>query len=160
MADLSLAAFANILLRLPANALIEQHFALEAAARLIERTAKNLVGQDNVPAAGPFPAWDPLAQSTIDEKARLGYSGQVSATDPLLRTGHLCASIEHVAGDTEAFIGSNLDEAVWQEVGTSHVPPRSYLGHAAAEKAPEVAAILGEFVVAALLSQGRPPTRL
>ena len=34
-----------------------------------------------------MPQWAPLAESTIAEKTRLGFTDQVSPTDPLLRKG-------------------------------------------------------------------------
>lgn len=123
--------------------------ALEAATKLIQKHAKSKIGEYQ-PEAYPFAPWQDLAPSTITEKQRLGYTGQVSEDDPLLRTGEMRESIERSVGLTSGFVGSNSDVMVWQELGTRHIPPRSVLGGAAVEKADEVAEIVGEAVMIAL----------
>jgi hypothetical protein len=95
--------------------------------KLVEQArdqAKVLIGQE-------YGGWPALAESTIVQKTRLGYVGNVSATDPLLRTGHMRASIEAKAevsaeGAT-GVVGSNDKVAVYQEMGTSRIPPRPFL---------------------------------
>lgn len=73
--------------------------------------------------------------------------------EPLLRTGELRDSIEHAVGAGEAAIGSNNDKAVWQELGTDKIPPRSFLGSAAVENAEAVKKIVGETIVIALVGK-------
>jgi hypothetical protein len=70
----------------------------------------------------------------------------------LLETELMHDSIEYtvIKSDHEAEIGSNLDRAVFQELGTSKVPPRSFLGMAAVHKEAEVVKILGKGVHAAM----------
>jgi phage gpG-like protein len=97
--------------------------ALERAARMIEHRAKEKIGEYQEQ-AGPFIAWAELAESTKADRARQGYPDD----EPLLRTGELRDSIEHFVADGEAHIGSNNDIAVYQELGTEHIPPRSFLG--------------------------------
>ncbi len=83
--------------------------------------------------------WPALASSTVAEKERLGYTGRLSATDPLYRTGELRISIKcDVEGHTVRF-GSTDKVAPFQEHGTSRIPPRPFItatmhrdGHAAA----------------------------
>jgi HK97 gp10 family phage protein len=53
----------------------------------------------------------------------------------------------------EVQIGSNSDIAVYQELGTQHMPPRSFLGGAMADKLPEIKEIIGRSVVAALVGE-------
>ena len=57
--------------------------------------AKDFIGHE-------LAEWKPLAPSTIAEKERLGFTGQVSATDPLLRTGDMRDSIEAMSEATSA----------------------------------------------------------
>ena len=93
-------------------------------------------------------AWVPLAAATVEEKTRLGYVGVVSATDPLLRTGQLRASIE--VGDvspTRADVGTDDPVAPYLEFGTSRIPPRSFIGSALFRRKPEIEAAVGEAAV-------------
>lgn len=150
----SLGEFAEHILHTMVKEVERQSHALEKAAVLIEKEAKSLIGEYQSE-AGPFMAWAPLADSTLEEKARLGYTGQVSQDDPLLRTGEMRDSIKHkVIGTSEAHVGSDSDIAVFQELGTDKIPPRSFLGTAAVHKEKEVAEIIGESVVMALIGKG------
>lgn len=74
-----------------------------------------------------MPEWPPLAPSTVAEKERLGYTGQVSPTDPLLRTGEMRDSIKVEIAGLEIAIGSTNKTALYQEMGTSRIPPRPFL---------------------------------
>jgi phage gpG-like protein len=126
---------------------LETHKALEAAAQVVEKEAKAVIG-DYQPDAGPFAAWAPLADSTFAEKEKLGYA---PPDNPLLREGYLRDSIGHVVEGHEAAVGSNDDVAVYQELGTKSIPPRSFLGAAAVHKEAEVVELLGEGVVSGLV---------
>ena len=126
--------------------------AMDQAARLVQDEAKKMIGTYQ-PAYPPFQAWAPLAPSTIADKTAKGYA---PPDNPLLRTGDLRRSIQRSVGKDEASIGSNADVAVWQELGTSRIPPRSFLGAAAAKNADKVADILGGGATAALT--GDSPT--
>src|ERR1700689_3980698 len=79
----------------------------------VTTAAKDKIGeyQDE---AGPFAAWAPLAESTKEDRLREGYSED----NPELRTGELRDSIEYVVVPPEVIIGSELDIALWQELGT------------------------------------------
>ena len=104
--------------------------------------SKQMVGQE-------LPIWPPLAPSTVAEKQKLGYGGQVSATDPLLRTGELRDSIqpvvhlgmEGVVGE----VGTDVPYAGDQEHGTSRIPPRPFISPPFITMAPRAVAALGEF---------------
>lgn len=115
---------------------------LSSAAKVVQKAAKDKIGQYQSEAS-PFLAWEPLAESTLEEKARLGYTGQVSEDDPLLRTGDMAASILWNADGREAYVGSDSEIAEFQELGTAKMPPRSFLGGAAVEKTPDVLKIVG-----------------
>ncbi len=127
-----------------------EHKALERAARVVEAEAKAEIG-DYQPAKGLFAAWAQLADSTKADRAAHGFT----PNDPLLRTGKLRDGIEHTVemgalGAGVAHVGSNSPVAVYQELGTSRIPPRSFLGGAAFAKEHEVRAILGDAVIATI----------
>lgn len=106
-----------------------QRVALAVIAEKIEERAKAKIG-DYQAQSGPFPGWAPLAESTVYDKTRKGYAPPDS---PLLRTGDLRASYAHSLDGLQAVIGSPLQLAVWQELGTQHIPPRPVVGPAAFE---------------------------
>ena len=126
-----------------------EHHALEMAAKLVEKRAKEKVGEYQEQ-AGPFIAWPELAESTKADRLRLGYTED----DPGLRSGEMRDSIEHQVHTPEAHVGSNDDKLVWFELGTSKQPPRSVLGGATVEKLPRILEIVGESAVAALVGKG------
>jgi phage gpG-like protein len=139
-----------------AHAVEESHkaeeVALDRAAKVIETEAKAIVGHYQKE-TGPYAAWPELADATKEERVRRGYT----ENDPLLRTGALRSSIERVVAGHTAHVGSNLDEAVFQELGTSRIPPRSFLGAAAFRKGEEAALAAGETIVAALTGEHPHP---
>lgn len=146
---LTLAGFAAKLAGFAMAVKVEERRAMTRAAKIIEAEAKREIGhyQGQI---GPFIAWPELADSTKDDRVRQGFT----ENDPLLRTGGLRDSISHAVGDREAAVGSNDDKAVWQELGTRTIPPRSFLGGAAMRKGPDVARTLGAAPVIALVGQG------
>jgi phage gpG-like protein len=124
----------------------QQHTAMEAACVLVENEAKGLIGNYQS-AFSPFAAWPELAQATKDQRVSLGYS----ENDPLLREGDLRDSIDHLSAHTIGVVGSAEDVAVYQELGTAKIPPRSFLGLAAHLKAHDIASLLGHGVVGTLV---------
>ncbi len=68
-------------------------------------------------------------------------------------TGDLCDSIERTVTGREAYIGSNSEVAEYQELGTSRIPPRGFLGSALVNKTDEVVKIVGEGVAGALIGR-------
>lgn len=149
---LELGSMAELALKLGEAALaqheMERH-ALEKAARLVEKRAKEKVGEYQEQ-AGPFIAWPELAESTKADRVRQGYTED----DPGLRSGEMRVSIEHTVQGPEAQVGSHDDKLVWFELGTSKQPPRSVLGGAAVESLPRILEIVGESATAALVGKG------
>lgn len=123
-----------------------QQGAMDAAAAVVQKEAKAIIGtyQDAEP---PFAAWAPLAESTKEDRVRQGYSED----DPLLRSGEMRDSIERLATHDMAVVGSAEDKALYQELGTVKIPPRSFLGVAAIRKGEEVANLIGHSVVGMLV---------
>lgn len=97
-----------------------------------------------------MPEWPPLAPSTVAEKERLGYVGQISATDPLLRTGEMRDSIKVEIEGLEMMVGSDSKIAAYQEIGTQSIPPRPFIGLAALNSLEFAAEKLGETAIALL----------
>ena len=137
MREFSLAGFVAFLPSLALEVEHANHSALEKAAQIVEEEAKRVIGTYDY-------NWPPLAESTLKNKA---------ADTPLLETGEMRDSIEHVSDHKEAQIGSNNDKAVWQELGTKTIPPRSFLAGALQHKAEEVVEIIGRDITKALAGE-------
>lgn len=120
--------FANMAIALPRAT----HTAMEAACVVVEREARRVIGTYDY-------GWPQLAPSTQADRVQQGFP----ANEPLLRTGEMRDSIEHVSSPTEGRIGSNNPKAIWHELGTSRVPPRPFLSSALQHEAAHVVAIIG-----------------
>jgi HK97 gp10 family phage protein len=122
----SFGAFAAHLLTRVAATQEMLHLGLRHIAHEIEKTAKEEIGVYQ-PEVGPFPAWAPLSEFTVEDRIAQGYSPD----EPLLREGTLRDSISNEVHGLEAAIGSTSEIAVYQELGTDKIPPRPFLGPAA-----------------------------
>lgn len=122
----SLGEMAIELIEVAAAEYLALEHGLDAVLGKIRRDAQAEIGKYQG-SVGPFPAWEPLADSTQDERVRLGFT----ADDPLLRTGELQESIEKERQGLEGVVGSKSDVMVFHEFGTSKMPPRPVLGPAA-----------------------------
>jgi phage gpG-like protein len=119
--------------------------AIHVMAQMIADEAKRVLGTYDYD-------WTQLAASTQADRVQAGFA----ANEPLLRTGELRDSIEHkVVSDDEAQIGSNLDIAVYQELGTQTIPPRSFLAAAAAHKGEDAAKVAGKIIANAIGEAGQ-----
>jgi hypothetical protein len=92
--------------------------------------------------------WAPLAESTLKKKA---------ADTPLLETGELRDSISafvEMKGPEHgrAAVGSDLEKAVWHELGTSTIPPRSFLMESAVRSEKDLNKIASRYIAAAWAS--------
>ena len=112
--------------------------ALEHACTIIEKEAKRVIGTYDY-------GWPALKESTIAHKS--------TGDSPLLETGEMRDSIEHKVVGSSGFVGSDDMKAVWQELGTVKIPPRSFLMGAAMNKGDEVAKALATDLFA-ILSTG------
>ncbi len=100
---------------------------LEAVGSKIEKDAKEIIGHYQRSDTGPFPEWKELATSTKADRVSQGFT----PNDPLLRTGALRDSIGHEVRGHSVAVGSDLDIAIYQEMGTETIPPRPFLRIAA-----------------------------
>lgn len=119
--------------------------ALEKVGKRVESTAKDKIGhyQD---ASGEFPAWPELKDTTKADRLRKGFT----ENDPELRTGELYGSITHDVSrsgtEHKLTVGSDLDIALWQEMGTDHIPPRPFIGPAMFENEASGQEIIGKSI--------------
>lgn len=167
MTLMTLSGFAARLTEMAIEVHEESRKGLEAAAVIVETEAKAELGTYQGPAP-PFAGWAELADSTKDERIRQGFP----ENDPLLRDGLLRDNIAHVV-EMNGFSGTayvgvpdkevqhtyqskpvNIGEvAEAQELGTPHIPPRTFLGGALVRKEQEVAEEIGTRVVKALVGR-------
>jgi phage gpG-like protein len=134
MKTFTLVGFAGFLGTLQLEMEHANHSALEKAAKIVEAEAKRVIGTYDY-------GWTPLAPSTLAKKI---------ADTPLLETGEMRDSIEHVSDHKEANIGSNNEKALWQELGTVKIPPRSFLVGSLQHKTDEVVDTIGREIVGVL----------
>lgn len=105
-----------------APAIFESRFAVLGGK--VAQDAKDLLGHYHRQNTGPFRPWKELAQSTKVERVYKGFT----ENEPLLRTGDLRDSISSVPTKTGFVVGSTSQIAVYEELGTTKIPPRSFLG--------------------------------
>jgi phage gpG-like protein len=86
------------------------------ACEMVAAEAKRVLGTHDLD-------WPELRPETIARKMR--------GDSPLLETGAMRDSITWNSKGLEGHVGSNLDRAVWMELGTARVPPRPFLASAA-----------------------------
>jgi HK97 gp10 family phage protein len=118
---------------------------LEKCAQRIEKTAKAEIGhyQD---AVGPFQDWAELAESTKADRVKKGFT----ENDPGKRSGEMEESITHHVDGLEAYVGSNDQNLVYFEFGTSKQPPRPVLGPAVVRNKEHIKKIIGHAAVSGL----------
>ncbi|MGX9431765.1 HK97 gp10 family phage protein [Bradyrhizobium sp. LeoA1S1] len=117
---------------------------VERACQIVQKKAKAAIGKEH-------DAWAPLAESTIHDKQDHGFP----VPKPLLRTGEMRDSIEYTVAGHQGAVGSNLDIAVYQELGTKKIPPRSFLVSSAISSEDKIHRMAGAATVAALSGHGR-----
>jgi phage gpG-like protein len=108
------------------------------ACELVCEEAKRVIGEG-------YDYWPALQPATLARKMM---------NTPLLETGQLRASIEWNSSGNEGYVGSNDDRAIWHELGTSRIPPRSFLMGAAIAMEDKIHAMARKAVVAVMLGKG------
>jgi phage gpG-like protein len=112
---------------------------LAAAAQILKDDMRGQIGEYQG-ALGDYPAWEPLAESTEDEKARVG----APAEAPLERFGDLQKSFRsELVGNNEAIIGSTDPVMEFHEYGTSKMPPRPVVGPALLRNVDAIEKLIG-----------------
>ncbi len=107
------------------------HNGLEEAGALVRDEAKRVLGTYEY-------GWTPLSPATVSRHG----------DTPGLETSEMHDTLAFTVDDRHESveIGSDLDRAVWFELGTSRQPPRSFLAEALVRKTPEVLDIMGRHV--------------
>lgn len=153
---ISFAAFAQHLERATAQCVAQLEIGLAKLGEHTQTVAVEMFGHE-------MPMWEPLSANTlhgfrhpygfwIKGKMELGYTGHISATDPLLRTGATERSIAvAVVGLTQA-VGSPSKIMLYQEMGThnsltGNIPPRPVLAQAALGSLPYASDVFGDIGV-------------
>lgn len=121
---------------------------MDRATAHLQAKAKGKLGTYQ-PEAQTFAAWAELAESTKERREKAGFT----PNDPLLMTGDMRDSIERQHTSIEGVVGSNSDIAVYQELGTAKIPPRSFFGSTGVEEAGRVVQILGAATALALAGE-------
>lgn len=104
----------------------ERKQALKAVGNLLTRDMRAQIGAYQ-PQVGNYLEWAPLADSTEDEKARLG----APADAPLERWGDLAKSFRSTVEGSEELIAGSTDPVMeYHEFGTDKMSPRSVVGPA------------------------------
>jgi hypothetical protein len=131
-------AFAAHLMVVQRNMVMVEHAIVARACELIAAEAKRVIGVG-------YDDWPALKPETLAHKFY---------NTPLLETGELRASIEWNSHGNQGFVGSDNDKALWHELGTSRIPPRSFLAGAAQHMGPQVEKMAGRAVFAAVMGKG------
>jgi hypothetical protein len=98
--------------------------ALAAIGARVRTRVREKIGELQ-PAQGPFPAWAPLAPSTVRRKGH---------DRPLIETGAFREDVSYRVGVGRVEIGTHQDYIVYTELGTSTIPPRPVFGPAALDE--------------------------
>lgn len=141
----SLAHFAAHLALVAERHKLQQHRTLDKIGAVLQADMGKQLGHYQ-PEVGYFPPWSPLAESTVAEHARFGVGDT-----PLVLHGELYASISHEVAGHEVMAGSKSDIAVYQELGTSMIPPRAFVGPAGFRNAEKIAKLAAHDAASALL---------
>ena len=148
----SLSAFTEHLASLEVEVRPAQHKALGTALVILEKDMREQIGHYQGQ-AGPHPAWAPLAESTEEEKARLGYPTDA----PLLRSGDLHDSFTHEQQGDEGIVGSTDPKMVYHEAGTSRMPPRPVVAPALFKNRKKIESLLGDATFEVIKGGGIKP---
>lgn len=116
---------------------------IERQCEIVEETAKSYIGNYDHPGN-----WPQLAESTQKDREHKGFA----PNEPLLRTGDMRDSIKHAVVDGVGYVFSNDPIAAYQELGTAHIPPRSFLASASAAMEDRCHEIAGQGMMALLTS--------
>ncbi len=146
-----LEAFAAHMIALTVAMKLANRQALKDAAALIKKDASAQIGhyQD---AVGAYPEWAPLAESTEEQKARLG----APADAPLERFGDLKKSFAStLEGEDSVIVGSTDPVMDYHEFGTSKMPPRPVIGPALYKNLEKIERIFAGRAVQALIAGQR-----
>jgi len=146
----SFGALARALDRVSLNLESSLAIAMEQSAALVEATAKSEFGHYQRTDMGPFAEWLELKAATKKDRLRQGYT----ENDPLLRSGKLRESVDHISAPFEFVVGSEDPVMVYQELGTSRgIPPRPVLAPALYRNVHNILNIVGKTIETTLAGE-------
>lgn len=113
---------------------------LESVGEIVANEAKDeVIGRVSpLPPTGPFVGWEPLADSTIEQKTAMGWGKGGDARSILYATGEMMDSIEYRVVRNQAIIGSDDPVLQYHEYGTYKMPPRPVLGPSMIRSMPRI----------------------
>ena len=114
------------------------HAVIARACEMICAEAKRVLGTDGYD-------WPALSPATLAHKMQSGM---------LLERGELRGSIEWNSSGNEGHVGSDLDKAVWIELGTARMSPHSFLAGAAMAMEEKIHKMAARAVVACIAGRG------
>jgi hypothetical protein len=124
---------------------------LRQAATLVTADARKQIGTYQ-PAVGAYPAWEQLAESTEEEKARIG----APENAPLYRFGELRASFRQDEPTEDSVTFGSVDPVMeYHEFGTIKMPARPALGPALLKNVDRIQQIFGLNAVRAIVGGQR-----
>jgi phage gpG-like protein len=131
-------AFAAHLMVVQRNMSVAERGIVARATQMVWEEARRVIGEG-------YPDWPALRPETLAHKI---------ANTPLLETGELRDSIAWHAEGLHGEVGSDNDKALWHELGTSRIPPRSFLGGAAQHMGQEIEKMAARAVMAVIAGRG------
>jgi hypothetical protein len=139
--------FSEHLKKVVAQHAVKEFKALSFIGKFLSTEAKYRIGHLQI-GGGKFQSWPDLAESTKIDKLRLGFVFN-SEYNPLYRTGELKDSIGYVVNKAKkaVYIGSPSDIALYQEMGTDHIPARSFLGLTMYKEKHQIEFMLQQFLI-------------
>jgi phage gpG-like protein len=135
----SLASFAAHVVTLNRDVKLVEHAIVAKACSMVCAEARRVLGSYDY-------GWPQLQPETIANKMR--------GDSPLLESGELHDSITWNAEGNVGHVGSDSDKAVWMELGTARIPPRSFLVGAAQAMEGKIHAMAAKAVMAVLAGRG------
>lgn len=112
---------------------------IEKACAMVCEEARRVLGTHDYD-------WPELKPETIARKIR--------GDTPLLETGAMRDSITWTAKGLEGQVGSDSQIAVWQECGTSKIPPRPFLAGAAQHMEKKIHKMAARATIAVMTGRG------
>jgi phage gpG-like protein len=89
--------------------------------------------------------WPKLQPETVKRKSR--------GDTPLLETGELLGSISYQVDGATGQVDSTSEKAVWHELGTKRIPPRSFLLASAVQELPHIKILTHSVVRSMMLGE-------
>ena len=131
--------------------------AVEAAQRKGETEAgKQLVRHAQAMIGAEDEKWAPLAAATVAEKERYGWTGRVSATDPLLRTGEYRLSFSFRVDERGLLWGTDDPIGPYMEWGTIKMPARPVVSLTMFRHGEAAAYLIAGYMLAAFAGRSEP----